>query len=246
MSLFGGYSRTQDFVLPWETGHKYGGVGGTAFFDDMPHKLHTPIVFVHGNTRDATDWVPVMQYLRDRGYTGDSLWAITFARRTPSHAEMSVQLDDFVANVREHLGVDKVNIVAHSLGVTGVRYWLSECDRYEWVDSFVGIAGANHGVAAAALAERYGLTFGKGRPAMFLNPERLDNSEHPLAKLNEDETPGGVRYYTIRATDDAFFRENSESPMLDGAEVNLEVESTHDGVRVHPETLEALYRWLSD
>lgn len=235
-------SRTDAEYLPWDPAGRYGGICGSYFFGDIPRRAHVPIVFVHGNTADGTDWLPLMERFLDRGDTGEDLWAITFRRASPSHDSMVGQLDDFVRRVREHTGHDAVHVVAHSLGVTGVRYWLDRRQRDDWVDGFVGIAGANHGSALCARLDRSRVPLPAGA-VRFLNPDYLDRPDHPLARLNDDETPGDVDYYTVRATEDRFFPEDPTSPTLAGA-TNVAVSGTHDGLLDHDATFEHLATWL--
>lgn len=232
--------------LPWEPSD-YGGWGGHNYFETEVGCDRTPIVFVHGNTRSANDWTSHADYFQERGYQGDELWAITFGQRTPTHQEMAAQLDSFVAEVRSHTGVTTVDVVAHSLGVTGVRLWMDRYDRYENVRRFVGIAGANHGTYACAWCEAVGLTIGRGHESVMLNPHRFDCVTHPIGRLNRgSETPGDVEYYTIRSKDDHYFRRNPRSPALRGAEENFLLDTTHDGARESPESKAAIHGWLTE
>lgn len=236
-------SRTDAEYLPWDPDGRYGGICGSYYFGDIPRRDNVPIVFVHGNTADATDWLPAMERFLDRGDTGEDLWAITFRRASPSHESMVDQLDAFVGRVRDHTGHDAVHVVAHSLGVTGTRYWLRRRDRYDWVDSFVGLAGANHGSARCQRLDRSRFPLTGARAIRFLNPDHLDRPDHPLARLNENETPGDVDYYTVRATEDRFFPEDPTSPTLAGA-VNEAVPETHDELPRSERVFDHLVGWL--
>jgi pimeloyl-ACP methyl ester carboxylesterase len=157
---------------------------------------------------------------------------------------MAAQLDDFVGHVREETGTERVSLVAHSLGVTGVRYWLYEEDRYDWVESFVGLAGANHGTVLSSWAADAGMTHGAYRVSPFLRADYEDDADHPLGRLNEDETPGDVDYYTVRGTEDPLFWQCADSPMLEGAE-NVVLPVDHDGVRTERRAKELVFEWLS-
>ncbi len=236
-------SRTSPADLPWDPDGDYGGLCGSYVFGDIPRRANRPVVFVHGNTADATTWLPMMESFLDRGDTGEDVWAITFRRPSPSHDAMATQLDDFVERVRDHTGYDQVHVVSHSLGVTGVRYWLARDGRYDWVDSFVGLAGANHGSSRCERLASGQVPFGASSTNVFLHPGNLSDPSHPLSRLNECETPGDVDYYTLRATQDRFFRENPKSPRLDGA-VNEQIETTHDGLVTAESAIEQVYAWL--
>ena len=236
-------SRTSDRHLPWDPDGAYGGICGSYFFSDIPRREHVPVVFVHGNTADATTWLPTMESFLGRGDTGEDVWAITFRRPSPSHEDMAAQLDSFVQQVRAHTGYDRVHVVSHSLGVTGVRYWLARYGRYDWVDSFVGMAGANHGSSRCERLANSQIPFGSTRANWFLNPANLEDPSHPLARLNETETPGDVDYYTLRATDDRFFADHPESPKLAGATDRL-IDATHEGLVSDEAAVERTYDWL--
>lgn len=236
--------RTDDAALPFDSGEEYGGWGGHTHHGTAAGPSHRPVVFVHGNGRDACDFDGHAGYFVERGYSGDALWAITFGRETSTHAEMREELDSFVERVRRHTGTERVDLVGHSLGVTGIRYWLAEDDRYEWVDSMVGLAGANHGTWTCGPGCAAGL--GSTRICDFLSHACADTPGRPLYELNADETPGPVEYYTIRGTDDDFFRTRPTSPELDGAENVVLDGADHDAVRTSDTTRELLFEWLSD
>lgn len=236
--------RTDDSALPFGSNGEYGGWGGGAQHGTGSGRPQRPIVFVHGNGRDACDFDEHAAYLVERGYSGDALWSITFERETSTHEEMSEQLDSFVEAVRGEAGTEQVDLVGHSLGVTGIRYWLADRDRYEHVGSLVGLAGANHGTWTCGPGCAAGP--GSTRICDFLSHSCADTPGEALYELNEpDETPGSVDYYTVRGTDDGFFRTRPTSPELDGAE-NVALEGAdHDDVRTSERTKELLFEWLA-
>jgi triacylglycerol esterase/lipase EstA (alpha/beta hydrolase family) len=237
-------NRTDDHRLPWSSSGEYGGWGGHEYHGTETDSDRTPVVFVHGNQRDACDWEPHASFFLQRGYTGDDLWALTFREGTPTHESMAEQLDSFVGNVREHTGVETVAVVGHSLGVTGLRYWLVSRSRFEWVDTFVGLAGANHGTVLSTLCVDAGMNGGAYRSSEFLRADYDEIPDHPLSLLNTNETPGDVEYYTLRGTDDTLFWRCPDSPMLEGAR-NVLLETDHDGVRGDQRAMEYIYRWVS-
>lgn len=245
--------RTDDSRLPWSTDGDYGGWGGRAFHDvDAPARApgagtdadRTPIVFVHGLQRDACDWEAHAEFFLERGYGGDDLWAITFPEGASTHPEMAEALDEFVARVRDHTGAETVALVGHSLGVTGIRFWLAARDRYEWVETVVGLAGPNHGTVFNKWCAEAGLARRDYRVSPFLRADYDEYEDHPLARLNRDETPGDVDYYTVRGTDDPLYWRCPESPELEGA-TNVVLETGHDGVRTERTTKEYLFEWIT-
>jgi pimeloyl-ACP methyl ester carboxylesterase len=236
--------RSDGSRLPWNTGGLYGGWGGHEHHGTAPGAERPPVVFVHGNQRDACDWESHAEFFLRRGYRGDELWAVTFSDGSPSHREMAATLDDFVSRVRDHAGVDEVAVVAHSLGVTGVRWWLAEYDRHDHVAAFVGLAGANHGTVLTTWAADAGMRDGTYKMSPFLRADYESFDDHPLARLNEDETPGDVDYYTLRGTEDPLFWRCPESPALEGA-TNVALTTDHDGVRTARRAKELVFEWVS-
>lgn len=236
--------RTDDEALPFDTDGAYGGWGGHEYHGTEDGTDETPVVFVHGNTDDACAFDPHAAAFLDGAYVGDELWSITFREETTTHPAMADQLEGFVEQVHEETGADAVDVVAHSLGVTGARYWMDAADRYDDVGTFVGMAGANHGTwvcgpGCEALP-------GAGEPCQFVSPGCAEPGG-PLYELNTpDETPGDVDYYTIRGGADVFFLHDRESPTLDGAE-NVELEwHGHDAARESEAAVGLTYEWLLD
>ena len=236
--------RADDSRLPWSSDGAYGGWGGETHHGTDAQSDRRPVVFVHGNQRDACDWRPHVPFFLQRGYTGDDLWAITFKEATPSHESMAEQLDAFITNVREHTGADAVDVVSHSLGVTGARYWLTTRARYEWVENFVGLAGANHGTVLSTWCAETGIKSGAYGSSEFLRYDHDEIADHPLTRVNEDETPGDIEYYTLRGSEDSLFWRCRDSPTLSGA-TNVLLETDHDGVRIDQRALEYIFQWVS-
>jgi pimeloyl-ACP methyl ester carboxylesterase len=236
--------RVDDSRLPWDSGGLYGGWGGHEYHGTAAGTERTPVVFVHGNQRDACDWEAHAEFFLKRRYRGDELWALSFRDGSPSHPEMAATLEVFVDRVRRETGADEVALVGHSLGVTGIRWWLSEYDAYDRVETVVGLAGANHGSVLNRWAATAGMQDGTYKMTPFLRDDYDRRDDHPLARLNDDETPGGVDYYTLRGTEDPLFWGCPESPELAGA-TNVALETGHDGVRTSRRALELTFEWLS-
>lgn len=152
------------------------------------------------------------------GYTPAELWAFSYLGQDGlnnnrdffgssfghSHAANTADVGAFVEAVLDYTGAEKVDIVAHSLGVTLVRDWIrQEQDRGTPVlarlDDVVLIAGPNHGVHFC------GFPFVRGtEPVSLLTLcDEVGRADSPfLLTLNADETPqanGQPDYLTIFA-----------------------------------------------
>ncbi len=232
--------RTDNSGLPWRTFRWYGGWGGHAHWGTDPGTGHTPVVFVHGNGGDACNFQEIARDCREHGWRGDELWAITFGSFTATHAEMSAQLDDFVRHVRAETDATSVTVVAHSLGVTGVRYWLHDRQRHGWVETLVGLGGANDGTCGCPGCEDASdraFTPEAARGCRSVARQCCDVEGHPLAVLsNANPIPASVDYVMIRGRFDPLYWCDRSSPFLDGAE-NVALSTTHMGLLGKAETV---------
>ncbi|MEK8051320.1 hypothetical protein AACH10_13800 [Ideonella sp. DXS22W] len=129
----------------------------------------TPVIFLHGNNDTP---YPIKgcalfgnaqafaQYLADNGWSTSELWALGYqgdqcnlaadqtnrSRIAHSNQANVPDLRRFVAAVLAYTGAKKVDIVAHSLGVTLAREWMRQDDAYGQVRRFVAVDGPNHGI----------------------------------------------------------------------------------------------------
>ncbi|MBT4034945.1 MAG: hypothetical protein HOB84_14310 [Candidatus Marinimicrobia bacterium] len=238
-----------DFTIPMDadSGDPVTGWGG-----GWGEVTHTPIVFVHGNGHTADNWIPMATYFAEDGYTWNELWAVGYLGAVVSEDLFNTnegnweEIDQFVSEVLAYTQSEKVNIIAHSLGVTISRTWLKYSDDYDQVENFVGIAGANHGVNFCGPNQQSGLCGELGHPEADF-----------LQWLNEDdETPHSetLQWITIYSgTDlDVFFPSNAlmndnnvndlrNSPILDGAD-NIQFSSLN---HINLGTAESVYDTLS-
>lgn len=166
-----GYS-ADDFARDDLEGGSY---GGRASDSDTP--AHQPVVFVHGNsdravgTIDGTPvgWTAVIRQYLANGYKPAELYATTWG---PANADLAGQqvhsfeyaqrIRAFIEAVLGYTGAEKVDVIGHSMGVTLARQAIKggALDGRDLgppltgrVDTFVGIAGANLGLASCFLAE---------------------------------------------------------------------------------------------
>lgn len=166
-----------DFIRADVPGGSYGGrtFAGQAV-------VNQPVIFIHGNSDCAigtgssafTGWRASIEYFKSQGYTSAEIYATTWG---PANAAFSSQqyhskdnltrLRAFINAVKAYTGATKVDIVAHSMGVTLMRkavkggtgndalaggaYNLGAALTSS-VDTFVGIAGANRGLTSCYLS----------------------------------------------------------------------------------------------
>jgi pimeloyl-ACP methyl ester carboxylesterase len=131
-----------------------------------------PVIFLHGNndTPFATACNPfgyihnLAQFFLDQGYSPRELWGLgyqgdqcdliasptnrsAFAHSTEANVP---DLRAFVAAVLEYTGARRVDIVAHSLGVTLTREWMRRDHAHHLVRALVAIDGPNHGIISCS------------------------------------------------------------------------------------------------
>jgi len=126
-----------------------------------------PVIFIHGNADTAAGWDKSVEYFKAHGYSESELYGMTWGPGDPMQAwaqthskEYEQEVRAFIQAVKDYTGAKKVDIVAHSMGVTLARKALKGGEGYDplagsynlgnpltdEVDTFVGISGANHGL----------------------------------------------------------------------------------------------------
>jgi pimeloyl-ACP methyl ester carboxylesterase len=186
-----------------------------------------PVIFLHGNndTPFATACNPfgyihnLAQFFLDAGYSPRELWGLGYQgdqcdlianptnRSGPAHSTVAnvPDLRAFVAAVLRYTGATRVDIVAHSLGVTIAREWMRQDFAYRTVRALVGIDGPNHGIINCSpsplnyfqLPSQGGFT-----PDSAVCSEYGSDHTPLLSTLNgHGETHGPTRYLVIHNTD---------------------------------------------
>ncbi len=204
---------------------------------------HTPIVFVHGNAHSAENWVTMATYFANDGYTWNELWAVSYLQFIDSEDYNSnngnwSEIGNFVQDVLDYTGQSKVDIIAHSLGVTVARTWLRHTGDYDKVAHFIGIAGANHGVAFCGPNDHRGMCNELGNP----------DSDFLHWLNDDDETPSDstVQWITVYngANLDIFFPENAL--MNDSSTVDLRLSPVLNGaINIQFPTIDHIHLALS-
>ncbi|MBM7112251.1 lipase family protein [Archangium primigenium] len=153
-----------------------GSYGGKASSSDTV--VNQPVIFIHGNSDKAigtgglgqSGWNASIEYFQSKGYKTSELYATTWGPASASmsayqyHSKTNVmKVRKFIEAVKAYTGAAKVDVIAHSMGVTlarkailggyatdaleGGRYYIGE-PLTSSVDTFVGIAGANLGLTS--------------------------------------------------------------------------------------------------
>jgi hypothetical protein len=197
-----------------------GGFGGR----EAPGEVlrNQPVVFVHGNSDRAAGigddgpigWTAVIAHFLSQGYSPAELYATTWGPADPRRAAEQVHSTENVRRVRTFMdavlaytGAERIDVIAHSMGVTLARRAIlgGDMNGYDLgppltvrIDAFVGIAGANQGLTACFLAE-YQPTCSDddglfpGYPSLF---GAMGESDF-LAELNATSGYEGARVYSI-------------------------------------------------
>jgi Lipase (class 2) len=124
----------------------------------------TPVIFVHGNTVNATfiarpssSGVPsVYDTLKAAGYNDCELFGITYLSpseqateplnyHTPTKAAL---IRDFILAVKAYTGKSKVDILAHSMGVTVALHGITFGGLWGSIGSFLNVAGGLKGLSS--------------------------------------------------------------------------------------------------
>ncbi len=194
------------------------------FGSDIGRTGHVPVIFLHGNndTPYPTACNPFghvhdfAQFFLDNGYRPSELWGLGYQgdqcdlaqdnthRSGVAHTTAAAVpiLRQFVHAVLEFTGAKRVDIVAHSLGVTVAREWMLQDNAYRKVRALVAIDGPNHGIINCSPnpANFYQLPANGGfTPNSAVCDEYGSDHTELLSVLNgAGETPGPTRYLVIR------------------------------------------------
>jgi len=124
----------------------------------------TPVIFVHGNTvnatyiaRPATGGAPsVYATLKAAGYNDCELFGITYLSASEQATEplnfhtgtKAARIRDFITAVKAYTGKPKVDILAHSMGVTVALHGIAFGGLWGSIERFVNVAGGLKGLSA--------------------------------------------------------------------------------------------------
>ena len=150
----------------------------------QPLATSTPVVFVHGYTGDASNWVTAMGVFRLNGWSSSDLFAYEYDSYG-DNVTNARGLASFVDNVKARTGASKVAIVNHSMGGLVSQYYLKVLGGNTSVSHLASIAGANHGTTYA------------GACLIYTTCQQMYPGSSFISQITAgDETPGSTQYAT--------------------------------------------------
>jgi pimeloyl-ACP methyl ester carboxylesterase len=111
-----------------------------------PEQRGNPVILLHGFAMNRTNWIWLGRRLAARGI--GPLYGTSYFSPQPVRRSAQ-QLAQFIASVCEHERVQRVDIVAHSLGGTVARYYIERLGGARHVHRLVTIGAPHRGTAIA-------------------------------------------------------------------------------------------------
>lgn len=205
-----------------------------------------PVIFIHGNTDSAQDWAfdgimaatgsPRNDFVA-AGYNANELFALSvnnpqmMASTNNYHAaDQLTKIKNFILAVKAYTGRSRVDVIGHSLGVTMARRAIQDNNLGTSIDTFVGIAGGNHGMYTCGTYPAPMMTTKTCGAYLYWGwPIYVDglamNSPH-LKNLGED-VPGANKVYTIYSwANDELLLGFTSTAKINYAEKNCDVRWT--------------------
>jgi len=189
-----------------------------------------PVLLVPGWVDTARDLAPLRIRLIAAGWPSDAVEAITFATPTGSNRDHANEIDAAVRGLLERTGADRVDIVAHSMGGLGTRWYLLRHGAGS-VRRAVFIASPHRGTYSALLA------WGEGGAEMKPESAFMDtlNAAPPV--------PAGVEAISIWTPVDTHIIPG-ESAVLPGVPDHRVCCPTHPGMLRNVEVFRIVRRFL--
>lgn len=214
---------TPIWPLFWLLGEVY---RSAAEGERTPEERGPPVVLLHGYLMNRTNWIWLGPRLASRGIGplyGTSYFSPQAIDRSAEH------LARFVDDVRAREGVERVDILAHSLGGVVARHYVEHLDGASKVRRVVTIGTPYRGTVWAWLA------FGRARSAM------LRHEREPGAN------PGGVPFVSIWSRSDNIVVPSTSAELTsdetDRADVVFD-DLGHSGLLFSPRVADAIAEHL--
>jgi triacylglycerol lipase len=109
------------------------------------------IVLVHGNTGTPSHWNNTVSTLKSRGYVDSQLfrpdWGSKFNAGSNDHGTTNTNVvKSALQSARASSCTGKIDVIGHSMGVTLAMKAINELGYSGVVNTFVSVAGAQHGL----------------------------------------------------------------------------------------------------
>ncbi|MBI1891812.1 MAG: alpha/beta hydrolase [Burkholderiales bacterium] len=124
------------------------------------------VVMVHGNTAYPSSWNSTVSTLKSRGYIDSQIYRPSWGSKTcaacNSHDSTNTNVvKTALQQAKAASCTGKIDVIGHSMGVTLAMKAINELGYAGYVNSFVGVAGAQHGLNSCGLIQsvknkRYG------------------------------------------------------------------------------------------
>ncbi|CDW76003.1 lipase [Stylonychia lemnae] len=247
----------------------FGGSFGGKDNDSTPI-TKVPVIFIHGAADQiiGEEWANngfrySIEYFLQQGYTKaelyGSMWGFAdlfYEYNLVHNSEWILQIRKFIEAVIDYTGAEKVNIIAHSMGVTlsraaikGGKYSIGDDQEIdlgepinEFIQTYVAIAGGNYGVSICNIQFYYdAFRICNNQTGFFPGtqddkPQCKDISKF-LGRLNKNKIKEGDYTYALLSLYDqvvppvVFNRYTSFFPTMDQGFIFNSSEYDHVGVR---------------
>jgi uncharacterized alpha/beta hydrolase family protein len=147
---------------------------------------HAPILFIHGLSGNEKTFKTMVKKFEEAGWDDSRLYNWSHDWRI-SHAKIAESIEAVVDGILKKPNAVKVDIIAHSSGALASRYYLKNLNGTTKVKHWVSLAGPNHGT-----------TWAKGCAVDYVSCAEMVRGSKFLQELNQNETPGNVKYGTWR------------------------------------------------
>jgi triacylglycerol lipase len=109
------------------------------------------IVLVHGNTGYPSDWNNTVSTLKSRGYTDSQLYRPSWGSKSCAacndhNSSNTGAVKSAMQSAKAASCTGRIDVIGHSMGVTLAMKAINELGYSGAVNSFVGVAGAQHGL----------------------------------------------------------------------------------------------------
>ena len=108
------------------------------------------VVLVHGNAGSASDFVNTTSMLLGRGYTSAQIfrpsWGSSCAACNDHNGSEEVPVENAMIDAIASSCTGRIDVIGHSMGATLAARVIDRVGLQNYVDSFVGIAGAFRGL----------------------------------------------------------------------------------------------------